>query len=146
MKHKIAWTLLVVGLFPSFSRMAAGQQYGEATTVCALAESPKRFDGHTVRLHAYYENDGRGHAVLMERGCLSVAMTVEIPDGRPGAAELKQAVNQGWVGTIDKTIMATFVGVFQFHPDAYPARKLVVNEVREIDVRRKSIDDPVQVR
>lgn len=107
------------------------------TTVCSIAQGPKRFDNVLVIVSAEYESDGIEHDALVDRSCEGVGIVPVVSSGVTGGEALSAARHRGLPGTTDKTIMATFIGVFRWMPDRDPSRVLLVRKIENLTVKPK---------
>jgi hypothetical protein len=110
------------------------------TTVCAIAQGPKRFDNMLVVVSAEYESDGIEHDALVDRSCKGVGIVPVVSSGVVGGDALSAARHQGLPGTTDKTIIATFIGVFRWMPDRDPSQVLLVRKIENLTVKPKKAE------
>ncbi len=84
-------------------------------SLCDVVNNPREFDTTLVRFRANYESDGfDGHSSLTSPSCPGIGMgpwIARYPDS------LAEALKTGGMGMSDKTISATWVGVFHYAPD-----------------------------
>ncbi len=82
-------------------------------TVCKLMAIPQDFDGKLVRFKANFESDGIERSLLLDETCQGGILPY-VPSGTPGEGAFNDAIYTGHPGTLDKTITATFTGVFHY--------------------------------
>lgn len=86
-----------------------------AVTICELSANPTNFDGKLVIFKAGFESDGIERSLLIDKSCPDKTGPLPyVPDGSPGAKAFDDAI---WIGvpiTLDRTITATFTGVFHY--------------------------------
>lgn len=134
---KIIWFALVlqVHLYPVGKSFARAQAV--STDICVLAADPQRFNNVLVTVTAQYESDGIEREGLRDPRCEESGLKLLVPQHAKGAAKLRAALRGGYPGTLDKTIIGTFTGVFQWNPQEHPPRILDVHSMREITVRSR---------
>ena len=107
------------------------------TTLCAIAKNPNRYDHKLVTFEARYLMPGIEGTALEDPTCSGVAIAAYIPDGVQGGEALRKAYQNGILGTSDKVITATWVGVFKWQPRQFPKRILCVRQIRAVTMVRK---------
>lgn len=106
-------------------------------TICELSASPAKFDGRRVLFTANVESDGIEHTGLTDRSCPGFGVAPDIPvaiRGHDDVKALQSAIFSGRPGTIDKSITASFQGVFHWHPGKIPVRVLTLESVTGLHV------------
>jgi hypothetical protein len=106
----------------------------ESASVCSVASTPEHFDGQQVSIHALYFNDGFKWQGLVDVSCINVGIVVSIPQSAKGREALNAVLSKGRLGSLDKTITATFVGVFSWLPNGSPNRVMLVSEISDLNV------------
>jgi hypothetical protein len=74
---------------------------------------------------------------LVDLNCDDVAIAVDVPHSAKGADVLRNAYLAGRLGTNDKEIEATWIGVFRWRPGEVPNRVLYVREIKDLTVSRR---------
>jgi hypothetical protein len=116
------------------------------TTVCAVVQKPSEFNGKRIQFSARFESDGMDNSLLTSTGCKFGISPFEATTHQNASelAALDAALERGMAGTIDKTITAVFVGIFEFGPQAQFPRVLHIERVMNLkDGGRISSDKPV---
>jgi len=119
------------------------------TSVCELSNKPIAFDGKMVRFHAQFESDGIERSVLIDSECPQGAVLPYMADHASGNKSLDEAIATGHPGTLDKSITATFTGLF--HYSAKPEmctfiskelcrRSIEITQVSNLILTMKQID------
>jgi hypothetical protein len=86
-----------------------------AVTICELNANPTTFDGKLIIFKAEFESDGIERSLLIDKSCPDKTGPLPyVPDGSPGAKAFDDAIETGRPGTLDKTITATFTGIFHY--------------------------------
>ncbi|WP_263368460.1 hypothetical protein [Edaphobacter bradus] len=107
------------------------------TTVCAVSSEPSKFEGRLLEIRAQFESDGIERSVLTDKDCINFGIAPLSPKRYVGESALTKALSKGHPGTLDKTIIGTFIGKFSWHPDQIPNRTLSLQEVRNVSVVMK---------
>ena len=84
------------------------------TTLCEVVKHSVRFAGKWVRFHASFESDGLENSVLFDSKC-KLGIVPYYSDqfvSRPDIQAFDRAINAGQPGTLDKRVVATFMGRF----------------------------------
>jgi len=103
---------------------------GLRVPLCSIAENPVRYDGKTIRVKAQLHSAGMHGWYIYDEGCPQFGVGLFIPSKVDGSEELHRAVNWGEFGTTDKTVSASFVGVFHLNkPPQSPPRELIVRRM-----------------
>jgi hypothetical protein len=131
-KHQAALMIFIISSL-CFARMSRDTPSTPiSTTVCDIAQNPKRFDHKTVLLRARFDKPWLENATLSDQTCDSVGIAANLSDKTRGNSALQDVLNTGRPGTSDKTITATWIGVFRWHPGKVPSRVLNVIEIKDI--------------
>jgi hypothetical protein len=109
------------------------------TTVCAIVKNPSHFNGKRVRFSAAFESDGIHNSVLISHGCKAgiAPYAAEKNQNTSELAALDSALAEGMAGTLDKSITAVFVGLFEFRRQARVQRMLFIERVINMTVLPK---------
>ena len=102
--------------------------------VCELIAHPRLYRQKLLEVRGVIESDGADHTVLSERRCRAGIPLILSDEAlqRPGGARVADAIfHQGYVGTSDKTISATVVGVLKWDP----SRSLLARDLVAVDIR-----------
>jgi hypothetical protein len=132
----------LVTLAVPLSSIAAARNDGNAivrTTLCAVVQKPADFDGKRVRFAAAFESDGLDNSVLMSRRC-KLGIVPYYADTHQNVSELAAldaALARGMAGTLDKSIQAVFVGIFEYQPHGRYQRILRIERVMFLSVLPK---------
>ncbi len=103
----------------------------ESESVCAIVHDPTRYDGHNVSVYGDFESDGIERVILSDRSC-GKALTLQWEANPKGYDALRDALQGGMPGTLDKVIKARFTGVFRWQPDKTYGFVLSVEEISEV--------------
>jgi hypothetical protein len=106
-------------------------------TICELSRTPAKFDGRRVDVTARVESDGIEQTTLIDRNCPDTGVAPDTPVALRKNADmqaLQAAIFSGRPGTLDKSITASFRGVFHWHPRQIPVRVLTLESVTELHV------------
>lgn len=112
----------------------AGVQPTRETTVCAMATTPKVFDGRVIQVRARVMTDGLERTVLIDGNCPDVGVALGWGPTVSGASSLTDVL-YGHGRSPHADIEATFVGRF-FLEDG--RRRLEATQVMDLTVRRAS--------
>jgi hypothetical protein len=107
------------------------------TTVCAIAAKPEHFTGKDVAISGELHSVPPHWTTIVNRKCPDVGIQISTPNHFKGEADFVKAVNQGYLGTWDRTIIGTFVGRFVWRPKEVPNLVLVLKEARDLSVAMK---------
>lgn len=102
-------------------------------TLCNITRQLSRFSGKRVRFHATVISDGLEHTVLVDRGC-KLGIIPRIPDqfaNKDDIRAFERSLDNGAPGTFDKTVTATFTGLFSLQSRK---RVLEVEEVHDLKI------------
>ena len=110
-------------LVPTLAVSALGQQPTTptgpdtqpiVTTLCEVVAHPEKFANKRVTFKASFESDGLDHSILNHSGCKLGIVPYPAADGksRPDVEAFDKAIEEGAPGTTDKTVAATFTGLF----------------------------------
>lgn len=127
---------LVLLLSACWNLSGAPQPASEApieSTLCNIIRQASRFSGKRVRFHATVMTDGYEHTVLVDRACKQ-GIIPRIPDefaSKDDIRAFESALDGGTPGTSDKTVTATFTGLFGVQSRK---RVLEVEEVRDLKI------------
>lgn len=102
-RHSYWWT--VVGIL--ICGCVAHPAPSEEATICGLAGSVARTAGQSVRLRAIYVADLKHGALLKDRQCKSVSVTVIDADGQPVDSSVKKFDEAVW-GEVDDLRLRIF--------------------------------------
>jgi len=99
-----------------------------ATSVCELVANPTNFDGKFVRFQAQFETDYIERSLLFDKSCRgNGGLLPDVPADTPGKKALDDAIDAARPSTeLDKTITATFTGIF--HYSAEPEMCMFLNK------------------
>ncbi len=120
-------------------RRAAADQPGAPvkTDLCQIVNESERYNGKRVEFSAEVLSDGREGTVLSDDRC-SLGITPWFPEqanARSGIENLKRALNSGHRGTLDKKIVAVFIGRFVWKAGSRPpVRALELEGVKALRV------------
>lgn len=106
----------------------------KTVTVCSLA-APEQFDGVLISVTGQYRSDGIEHEGLFDSSCKDIGIALIIPSSAKGKKQLQDALRGGSPGTLDKTIVGTFVGVFHWNANGHPPRSLSVSTMGPFKVQ-----------
>ncbi len=108
------------------------------TTVCELVKQSDRFAGRLVRLHSGFTSDGMEHSSLIDRKCKTGIEPIIAAEAEndPDIQEFNRALSQGYMGTRDKKVTATFTGRFSCKPNcsATGGRVLEIQQISDLHV------------
>lgn len=123
----VAWT----GVPPSHANDSVVR-----TSVCAIIRKPSDFNGKRVQFSAHFESDGMDNSLLTSAECNFGISPFEATahQNMSELAALESALERGMVGTLDKSITAVFVGIFEFSPQARHPRVLRIERVMSLKV------------
>jgi hypothetical protein len=121
-----------------------GQSTTPTVTVCQLAEDPQRYDNQPISIRAQYDSDGIEREGLSDPLCPETGLALEIGHSTKGRDKLQAAMRGGYPGTLDKTVIGTFTGVFHWHPNDHPPRVMAVLKMEHFTVSRKAFPSGVQ--
>jgi hypothetical protein len=107
------------------------------TSLCAIADASRRFDGKVVSFQALYVWGGVHRPALVDESCKDGSAVPEASERARGAEKLKDALGTGFVGTADKTIQATWIGRFHAQSKRDPLSRLYVTEIKDLTVEPK---------
>lgn len=136
--------VFVVGFF-LVSYLALGQRQGPPTEaeLCTLIAHPKQFNKKRVQVNARVESAViEGGTWLEDASCQPDGVELSVPDyirnhpeDHPDFKALDDAIrHQGNLGTVGKTITATFIGEFTSHSKR-PKRVLTLEKVENLHVK-----------
>ena|ERR1035437_3394820 len=108
-----------------------------STTLCAIVQNPRLFDRKLVTFKAQYDMPGLEGSWLNDQGCSDVNIAADVLDDAKSGDVLRNAYQTGILGTSDKTITATWVGIFRWQPKQAPKRILYVREIKDLTVASK---------
>jgi hypothetical protein len=117
----------------------------EKTDVCALTSDSERFSGRPVTFLGFYESDGIENTLAMDPACKGVGVGLTFVRETQGMEVLDAALRKGLPGTLDKTVTATFVGIFLWKPKQVPSSEVVVTAIQGIKSGPKSVEDPIHI-
>jgi hypothetical protein len=107
------------------------------TSLCAISEAPRRFEGKLVSVHAQYVWGGVHRPALVDNSCGDAGVYPELTDKTIGGGKLEDALNTGYVGTADKTIEATWIGRYFGQSKRNRINKVVIVEITDLTVEPK---------
>ena len=105
-----------------------------SVSVCELIAHPKLYRQKLLEVRGVIESDGADRTVLSERRCRGSIALILSDEAlqRPGGARVADAIfHEGYVGTADKTISATVLGVLKWDP----TRSLLARDLVAVDIR-----------
>jgi hypothetical protein len=102
-----------------------------ATTVCEITTHPRLYQGKLVSFQAQFQSDGIEHSVLVDPWCKH-GLGPQWNGSPKGEEAFDKALYTGYRGTLDKTITATWIGRFAWHPGQRPTWVLNVVEIRDL--------------
>jgi len=137
MKRRLAKCILLgLGIFGllllCWPKPAHGQDVPLRVTLCELGRSPTKFNGQLVSVFGQYESDGIEREGLSDPTCKKFGLALVIGRGCVGKESLDAALRGGRPGTLDKTVRATFIGVFRLKSNAHPPRQLEVQSIEDV--------------
>jgi hypothetical protein len=140
----VALFLVAVYALSGATRQLFGAEDVMAATLCAIVKDPSHFNGRRVRFSAALESDGIHNSVLISSGCKAgiAPYPAEKNQNTSELGALDSALEKGMAGTLDKSIKAVFVGVFEFRPQARVQRILHIQRVLSLTVTPKEGAQP----
>jgi hypothetical protein len=132
--------LLIFLDVPSVSTLAVAKN----VSFCDLAKNPKRFNNQEITVTAQYESDGVEREGLSDSTCKESGVALEIARDAKGTDQLRAALHGGYPGTLDKTVIGTFNGIFHWLPENHPPRVLSVRSMQGFSVHQKPVPFKVQ--
>jgi hypothetical protein len=105
-----------------------------AKSVCDIVGNPEHFAEKKVLVRALFLSDGIESQELTDLACKEKGINVTVVRHAKGWDELDADLHKGALGTVDKTITATFSGIFHWHPREFRGYTLVVEEITAIEV------------
>ena len=127
-----------------FAAILAGCESSDSklVTACALGSEPIRYQSTLVRVSGEMFSDGMHSISLFDRACPNESIKVDFNE----RSEPRSAVDRlnkiffGGVGHgTDVIVNATLVGVFLSQSDRLPRDSLVVQQISNLDVRRRKL-------
>lgn len=115
----------------------------QSVTLCELLAHQKQFNHKRVHLRVRVESMViEGGTWLVDDSCSSRRIELSVPDSirnhpneHPDFKALDDAIRlHGNVGTVDKTVAATFTGKFETH-SRKPKLQLVLEKVEDLEVK-----------
>jgi hypothetical protein len=144
--------IAVLGFASSVMRFAFAQEPGKTdktweTSVCAISQSPDRYNGELIRVMARVESDGQEWTVLTDKACQYGGMALDRTGRFSGQKDLENALYSKPPGTRYLMITGVFIGKFEWCPNQVPSRilhvtKLLDLKVSDIPTSRISQRDP----
>jgi hypothetical protein len=107
---------------------------GVKVTFCVLAATPEKYDNQLVTITARYESDGVEREGLSDSACKESGLELIFSRETKGRNKLQTPLRGGYPGTLDKTVVRTFTGIFHWRPQEHPPRSLQVRLVKDISV------------
>jgi len=101
------------------------------TAVCAITMQPRLYRGKLVSFQAEFWSDGIEHSVLVDPWCKH-GLGPNWTGSPKGEEAFDKALRTGGPGTLDKTITATWIGRFAWHPGQIPTWVLKVIEIKDL--------------
>jgi hypothetical protein len=143
MKLLLMMFWLTVCLTPSASASTRlvfgnGQSTTPTVTVCDVAKDPQRYDNLQISIRAQYDSDGIEREGLSDPLCPEAGLALEIGHSTKGRDKLQTAMRGGYPGTLDKTVVGTFMGVFHWRPNGHPPRVMTVLKMDNFTVSHKA--------
>jgi hypothetical protein len=120
---------------PSVSMQAAVRKVG----FCDVARNAEQYDNQEITVTAQYESDGVEREGLSDPVCKESGFALEILRDTEGKDQLRAALHGGYPGTLDKTVVGAFTGVFHWVPDGHPPRVLRVRSMKDFSVHQKAL-------
>jgi hypothetical protein len=108
-------------------------------SLCDVARNTERYDNQEITVTAQYESDGVEREILSDAACKESGFALEILRDTKGKNELRVALHGGYPGTLDKTVVGTFTGVFHWVPDGHPPRVLRVRSMKDFSAHQKAL-------
>lgn len=128
-----------VGLFLAVACSVTPVQ-AQMMELCGLVANPPEFDHEAVQVRALVLSDGMHSTVLIDNACPGKGVVLWVPQEastRPGVVELMDAIyHTGSIGTLGKQITVTVSGEFLSLPESIPSRKLIVESVSDVTVKK----------
>ncbi len=106
------------------------------TTVCAIVQNPRAFNGKSVRFRADVLTDWRHGTVLIDSNCkvgITLSSTTSVPQDQADA--LVRGVGHPMDGGRNRTATATFTGTFSWKPFAPDERQHSFQNAFNFDAR-----------
>jgi len=108
-------------------------------SVCSVAKNPAKFDHKIIEVIARFESDGTEREGLFDSDCGNAEIALLNATKVQGRDALNAALRRGFLGTVDKTITATFVGRFEWHPTWRQQTCLMPFAIKNLNVRMKTV-------
>ena len=135
------WLILSLPVLLSFlaSPSVSVQAAVRKVSFCDVARNAERYDNQEITVTAQYESDGVEREGLSDPGCKESGFALEILRDTKGKDQLRAALHGGYPGTLDKTLVGTFTGVFHWVPDGHPPGVLRVRSMKDFSVHQKAL-------
>lgn len=129
---------MATALSVSAASLRAQSTSPNLTTVCAIAETPDKFDGRSITVKARVQSDGMHGSQIYDESCKQYGVLLFLAFGAKGEDQLDAALNWCHRSTRGKFIFGTFTGVFHFKPvfiGDSPRRTIKVSRIDDLVLR-----------